>query len=137
MMVAEAVLRPRNRWLLWLPLVGMVVLFVSGYYPTRRLCGDAGTKAMVIAQVLVAAVVYATLLPAARQVSKGGPAGLKAGLRAGTVRLVLTTALIALVAWRRLAEPRAFLVWTAVAYVVMIKIETLVLLRWGRQAEQR
>ena len=128
----------KGRWLLWLPLAVAVVLAVAGYYPTRRLRGDEGIRAMVVAQAVVLAVVYATLLPAVRQMASADPTRrLRAGLRVGTVRLIVAGCVIGLAAWREVAEPRVLLIWAAIAYVVMIKIETLVLVNWLARGERR
>jgi hypothetical protein len=121
-----------------MPLAGAILLAVAGYYPTRRLRGDEGIRAMVVAQGMVLAVVYATLLPAMKWMAAVEPAKrLETGLKVGTIRLVVTILLIGAGTWMRWAETRAFLMWAAIAYIVMIKIETVVLLMWSRRIEKR
>jgi hypothetical protein len=119
-------------------LAGAAVLAVAGYYPTRRVRGDEGVRAMVVAQTVVLAVVYATLLPAVRQMASTDPTRcLRAGLKVGTIRLIAACGVVGIAAWLEIAEPRALLIWAAIAYIVMIKIETLVLLKWIAQGETR
>lgn len=124
--------------LLWLPLAVTVVLVVAGYYPTRRLAGDEGVRAMILAQGLVLAVVYGTLAPAMKRMTVLEPARhLQVGLKVGTTRLVATAILAGSGVWLKWAEPRVFLLWAAIAYGVMISIETVVLLWWSRRIEKR
>ncbi len=137
-MTTEVVSTVPNRWSLWLPLAGVAALLAAGYYPTWRICGDAGTRAMLAALCLVAGVVYASLLPAVRQIAVSKPVErLKIGFRAAVIRMVLTLAVAALVAWKTWVQPGPFVVWVAISYVLLIKVETLVLLRWIRQDEKR
>lgn len=125
-------------WLLCLPLVAAVALAAAGCYPTWRLGGRAGVEAMFAGQSLVLLVVYTTLLPALRRMAMDDAAGrLQTGLKVGAIRLILTAAAMVVIAWRRWAEPKMFLTWVAAAYLVMVKIETLLLLRWGRTAGER
>ena len=125
-------------WLLCLPGMATVVLAAAGCYPTWRIGGRAGMEGMVAGQLLVVLVVYATLLPALRRMVSDDAAGrLQAGLKVGLIRLVLTVGAMVVIAWRRWAEPKVFLTWVAIAYVVMVKLETVVLLRWNRVTGQR
>lgn len=120
-------------WLLCLPGMATVVLAAAGCYPTWRIGGRAGVEGMLAGQLLVLLVVYATLLPALWRMVPDEVAGrLHAGLKVGLIRLALTVGAMVVIAWRRWAEPKMFLTWVAIAYVVMAKLETVVLLRWNR-----
>jgi len=120
-------------WLLCLPGMATLVLAAAGCYPTWRIGGRAGVEGMLAGQLLVLLVVYATLLPALWRMVPDEAAGrLQTGLKVGLIRLVLTVGAMVVIAWRRWAEPKVFLTWAAIAYVVMAKLETVVLLRWNR-----
>ena len=130
--------RVRLPWAwLALPLAGWGVLVLIGYWPTR-VCGESrGIAAMLTAQVLVVATVYVTLIPAmVKMAGTDAPGRLNAGLKAATLRFLFTLGLMGLVLWRGDVERPIFLVWVAIAYVVMIKCETLVLVRWARLLER-
>ncbi len=128
----------RAPWLLCLPLVATVALAVAGCYPTWRVGGRAGLEAMFAGQLLVLFVVYATLLPARRRMSLNDAVGrLQTGLKVGAIRLVLTAAAMVVIAWCRWAEPKVFLTWVAIAYLAMVKIETIVLLRSNKMTGAR
>lgn len=128
----------RNPLNLWLPLAAAAVLLAVGYYPTRWCCGEAGIRAMAAAVCIVVGVVYATLLVIVRRLARGDPAArLKASLKAAAVRMVLTIVVAGLVAWKAWVKPGPFLVWLAISYVLLIKIETLMLLRRTRPNEKR
>ncbi|MGQ9650290.1 MAG: hypothetical protein ACUVXJ_09290 [Phycisphaerae bacterium] len=120
-------------WLLCLPGMATLVLAAAGCYPTWRIGGRAGVEGMLAGQLLVLLVVYATLFTALwRMVPDEAVGRLQAGLKVGLIRLVLTVGAMVVIAWRRWAEPKVFLTWVAIAYVVMAKLETVVLLRWNR-----
>jgi hypothetical protein len=123
---------------LWLPLAAAAALSAVGYYPTRHLCSDAGTKAMAAAILVVAGSVCVTLAAALRRLATSDPAArMKASLKAAVVRMMLTIGVAGLVAWKAWVEPAPFLVWVAISYVLLIKVETLVLLRQARHHEKR
>jgi hypothetical protein len=114
-----------------------VLLALSGYWPTRVYCGPRGIQGMLAAQVLVVVVVYVTLVPAiARMATADAPGRLKIGFKAAFARFLFTLALAGLVVWRGDVERQVFLVWVAIAYVVMIKCETFVLVRWAKMLER-
>jgi len=93
---------------------------------------------MAAAVCIVVGVVYATLLVIVRRLARGDPAArLKASLKAAAVRMVLTIVVAGLVAWKAWVKPGPFLVWLAISYVLLIKIETLMLLRRTRPNEKR
>lgn len=121
-----------------LPLVGWAVLAAVGYYPTALRGGRAALTAMVAAQAVVVVIVYVTLLLAmGGMVGVGPPERLKLAFKAATVRFVLTLAVVGAVAWRGPLSAPAFLVWAAISYVVMIKVETIALIGWIRILERR
>lgn len=119
-----------------IPLAASLFLAVVGFVPTQRIAGEGGTRALWLALALVTVIVYATLLPAMRMM-RGRPAAgrFNVALGASVARMFLTVPLAALMAWQRVAEPRPFLVWVAIGYVVMIKAETLTLIRWSKDLE--
>ncbi|GMV96922.1 MAG: hypothetical protein HRF43_02025 [Phycisphaerae bacterium] len=121
------------------PAVAAVVVGGVGYWPTRHLAGGPGIEAMGVALGLVTGAVYATMLPAMRRMAAATtPATrFKAAFRAGLERFVITLALAGAVAWRAGLEMRSFLLWVAIGYVLMIKVETLILIRWSRRFEKR
>jgi hypothetical protein len=83
---------------------------------------------MWIAQILVVAVAYATLLPAMRKTRNAdGPARLKAGFTAAVQRFLATLMLAVSVAWGGNVQVDVFLTWVAITYLVMVKIETAAL----------
>jgi lysylphosphatidylglycerol synthetase-like protein (DUF2156 family) len=117
-----------------IPLACGAVLALAGYFPTRNIAGEGGLRAMGLALLLVSGVVYVTLLPAMRMMRGKAPAArFNVALGAGVVRMMLTVPLAALLAWQRAAEPKPLLIWVAIGYIVMIKAETLALIRWSRQ----
>lgn len=135
----EAAGRQRQRRvgrLALIPLAASLILAALGFVPTQRLAGEGGTRALWLALALVTVIVYATLLPAMRMMRSRPAAGrFNVALGASVARMFLTVPLAALLAWQRVAEPRPFLVWVAIGYVVMIKVETLTLIRWSKELE--
>ena len=125
--------------MLWFPAVLTGAMGLVGWVPTQRLGGPAAVQAMEAALVMVLVVVYATSLRAWRrmQSSADAPQRFKAAFRAGMERFIATLVLAGAVAWRTKIDARAFLVWVAISYVVMIKIETLILIRWSRRLENQ
>lgn len=123
---------------LW-PAAGWMVLAAVGYLPTRQWGGPGGPGAMIAAQALVVGVVYGTMMPVLRRMATAdGPGRLRLGLKVGGIRFLLTAAIGAAVAWRGFTQPAVFLIWLGITYVVMIKIETLALIRWtGKLDKQR
>ncbi len=121
---------------LW-PAAAWLVLAAAGYVPTRRWGGPGGVEAMIAAQLLVAAVVYGTMVPALRRMAAvDGPGRLRLGLKVGGIRFLLTAAIGAVIAWCRTVQPAAFLIWLGITYVVMIKIETLALIHWSGKLDK-
>lgn len=121
------------------PLLTILMLVVVGWLPTRRMAGAAGVDAMLAGLGLVGGAVYASLVPAMRRmaVAKDAPDRFKAAFRAGLERFILTLALAGAVVWQTKVNANAFLVWVAVGYVVTIKVETLILIRWSKRLENR
>ena len=126
------------RRLLLLPGAGWAVLAAAGYAPTRSLAGGTGIEAMFTAQALIVAVVYVTLVPTMRQMVSGDAARrFRLALKAGMIRLIITVPLVAITAWRGGVEPAAFLIWAAIAYALMIQLETMTLVYWSRRLEDQ
>lgn len=137
-MVASGEMARVARRLLLLPLASFAVMVAAGYFPTRSLSGSSGTTAMIAAQAVVVTIVYATLLPAmGRMVGADARGRFRVALKAGAIRLMLTLAVISVIAWRGSVEPAAFLTWVAIAYVVMIQVETLALVHWNKRLENQ
>lgn len=130
----DATWMPRR--LLLLPLAAGVVLAAAGSYPTWVLKGEAGLKAMLAAEILVIAVVYVTLVPVMRRMTAAEPVErLRLAIKAGVVRMIGTLAVAGAVAWRGRLDTAAFLLWVAMAYVILVKAETLALYYWNRRLE--
>jgi len=120
------------------PLVAWILLAVVGYMPTRTLGGDGAVRAMLTAQAAVVVVVYGTLAWAMVRMSQAGPSNrYLIAMKAGSIRFVLTLIIGAIIGWRGGIDRTVFLVWVAVAYVVMIMVETLTLISWSRRLESR
>jgi len=126
------------RRLYLLPLAGWVVMAVAGYLPTQSLSGWRGVEAMIVAQAVVVAIVYATLVPAVRRMAKADAQDrFQHALKAGVIRLMLTLLASVAVAFGSPVEPGAFLIWVGTAYVVMINVETLILVYWMKHLERQ
>ena len=124
--------------LLPLPAIAVITLAVVGYLPTRSWVGAGGLEAMLAAQGLVLAVVYATLVPGLRRMAAADkPTRLRIGLTLGVVRLLLTIALAAVMVLRELVDRSTFLIWLAIAYVVLIQVETWALIHWTKTLDKR
>ncbi len=120
---------------LW-PLAASVFLLVVGYFPTKALAGSGGVAAMLAAQAMVLAVVYATLLPAMSKMVRAEPRHrFQVALAAAGVRFFVTLVLAVLMAWLSGLAPAPLLVWIGIAYVVMIQVETIALVRWMKKLE--
>ncbi len=125
-----------GRWLVLLPLGAWAVMAAVGYLPTKSLGGRPGVEGMIVGQAVVLAVVYATLLPAVRRmVGLDAPGRLRLGLKAGAIRLIVTLSVITVIACVGGVAPVSFLVWVAIAYVVIIQVETLALVYWNKPPE--
>lgn len=115
-----------------------LILMAAGYLPTKALIGGDGVKAMLLAQAVVFGAVCLTLLLSMKQMLGQSPeVRFRIMLKAGLVRFAGTLAVAVLFALRGVAHTAGFLIWVAIAYVVMIKVETLVLLYWNKQLENR
>ena len=129
----------RTSWpLTILPLVIWVLLVAIGYFPTQSLGGRRGVEAMVIAQAVVVGIVYVTLIPAMRKMVIAERAlRFQIALKAGAIRFILTLLIVLIMAWRCPPNTTIFLVWVAIAYLVMIKLETLALIFWDKRLESQ
>ncbi|MHC4444201.1 MAG: hypothetical protein ACYTF1_03395 [Planctomycetota bacterium] len=128
----------KSRRLYIFPLVTWVILAALGYIPTHLLSGWYGIQAMLIAQSAVVAIVYITMLQAMRQmVSADKPGQFKIALKAGVVRFLLTLLVIVFILWNGGLDATVFLLWAGIAYIVMIKVEAIILIKWGKLLESR
>jgi hypothetical protein len=130
--------RVRLPWtLLVCPFLGWIVLILVGYWPTRVYTEGRGIESMLAAQILVLAAVYVTLVPAMMAMAGADASGrTKIGFKAAAIRFLFTVLVAGLIAWRGQVDREAFLAWVAIAYVLMIKVETLVLVRWSKLVEK-
>ena len=132
---------PSNPKLPWrlrlLPVGGSAALVLLGVYPTLRLSGEDGVRAMLAAQVIVIAVTYATMRMAMRRMrSQPVQRRFQIALAAGVARLFATVAIAAAVAVAGRLRLDAFMIWIVISYVIMIKIETVILVRWSSLLER-
>lgn len=120
---------------LFLPLaIAWAALAAIGYYPTLRWAGDGGLRAMFAGQSLVIAVTFITTMVAMRRmVGRDAVGRYRVVLGAGAARLCATIGAAVALALNGPASRGAFLVWVAISYVVMIKVETLALIRWSNR----
>ena len=127
-----------SRRLTILPLAVWLLLVVIGYFPTQSLGGRRGVEAMIIAQAVVVGIVYVTLIPAMRQMVIAERAQrFQIALKAGAIRFILTLLVVVVVAWGGTLNKTVFLMWVAIAYIVMIKVETLSLIHWSKRLESQ
>lgn len=101
-----------------------VLLAAVGWLPTRNLAGDAGTAAMLAAcaLALVASLVGgAPVLLADRD----GSASVSAVLGSSLLRLTLLVGLAVAVVLAGALPRTPFLVWAAIAYLVLLVVDTL------------
>jgi len=123
--------------MLW-PLAGWLILVLLGYWPTQSLTGGRGIEAMLAAQAMVVVVVYVTLIPAMRQMSRAdSKTRFQIAFKAIAQRFLLTLLIAAAIAWKGNLDTTAFLIWVSITYVIMIKIETVILIRWSRSFENQ
>lgn len=109
-----------------------------GYWPTRVSAGGEGAAAMLSAVTLVLVVVYATLVPAMWRMGKAeARRRFQIALGAGVIRFLATAAATGLIVWRGLDSPAVFLIWVAIAYVLLIGVETWTLISWTKRLEIR
>jgi hypothetical protein len=120
-----------------LPAAAASVLAALGYMPSRSYFGPDGLKAMAAAQGCVLMVIYATMIPGLRRMAAAaGPDRLRVGLAAALLRFLLTMLLAAVIMWRKCVEIPVFLGWLAIAYLVMIQVETWVFIQWSKMLDK-
>lgn len=125
------------RLMLW-PLAAWLLLVILGIWPTQSLAGSAGVRAMLMAQAAVVLIVYGTLVPALKKMRGASPrAGFQIAFMASGVRFLLTLLVAAMMGWRAGQHAVVLLVWLAIAYAVMIQVETVVFLRWMKSNEKQ
>jgi heme exporter protein D len=119
-------------------LAGGGLLAAIGYAPTRWLAGSDGVRAMAVALAVVVVVVEAALLATRRRMA-AAEAGqrLRIALGGGLVRFVFTLAAALAVIRCTSVPPAAFLVWLAIAYVVIVLVETGILAAWSKRTESQ
>ena len=126
------------RWVIMAPCAAAGVLVVAGAWPTYSWGGVEAVIAMAMAVVVVTAIAGITGAAGVRRMTRAEPADrLSAGLRTGLQRFGLTLAAAAVLPWIAAVENRWYLVWLAIAYVVVSKFETLALVGWLRALEKR
>lgn len=124
--------------MLFWPGLASVILVAAGYVPTRRSAGDAGLVAMIWAVVCVTIVVYATLVPTVLRMTRAsGAKRLMLGFRAMGIRFMATVMVAAVIAWKQMVAPEPFLMWVALAYVILTMIESWILIRWNNWLERQ
>lgn len=135
-MANQAEERSKNPALLvWVPPVMSLLMLVVGWRRTEAWGGRPAVEAMILAQILLLAVVYVSILPIFRQLAQADPLNrLKLTMRAGGIRFLLTLAGVAVILGGGWAERRPFLLWIGIGYVVMTLAETLALARWLRKS---
>lgn len=122
--------------LLIVPVAVSLVLLAIGWRPTLARGGRPAIEAMLAAHAVVLAAMYVTLLPAVNGMrSAGASERFKLAFKAAGQRFIVTLVAAAVVAGGKYVDHRPFLVWVAVAYVVLTLAETVVLARWMREAE--
>jgi hypothetical protein len=120
-------------WLLFGPLGASVVLATAGWIPTIANSGQLGATAMLVAIGLVLVAVYGTIWWSCLRLPRAPlPSRLVLALRANIVRFFGVLAGTLVIAKATALPLRVLLIWVAIAYVVLIKLETALLLRWLR-----
>src|SRR5688572_17636477 len=135
-MTATADRGPRLFWrlMLW-PVTAWLLLLLIGFWPTQALAGNAGVRAMFVAQAAVVLIVYGTLVPALKRMQGASPrAAFQIAFKASGVRFLLTLLVAVAIGWKAQGASVS-LVWLAIAYAVMIQVETMVFLRWMKSNE--
>lgn len=115
------------------PLAVGILLWALGWGPARRLAGPEAGRSMLAGLGLVLTAVYATLLPALRQMRRATPTDrLKIGMRAGLRRFLIVLVAAAGIGWKA-ADPalgldrRVFLACVGMSYAVLVVVEGVVL----------
>jgi hypothetical protein len=123
-------------WLVLTPPAMSVLMIAIGWQTTQARGGRPAVEAMILAQIVLLAIVYSSLLPILRRMAKADAANrLKLAMRAGGQRFLLTLVAVAVVIVGGWAERRPFLLWIAIGYVVMTLAETIALTRWLNETE--
>jgi hypothetical protein len=97
-------------------------LVLVGWIPTRKLGGDAAVRALVIACLVSVTGSVVGSLPLVLGQWLGGsaratPVGVMASLAVRFTWVVVWAAAVALAGW---AEPRLFLIWVGISYLVLL-----------------
>ena len=103
-------------------------LVAIGWLPTARLAGAAGTNAMLAGTLIALAGGWAGLVPILRALPQR-PADQLNGILLGTVlRFVVTLGAAIAFALGGLFAPRPLVLWVAIAQMVLIAVDTMMLL---------
>ena len=126
-----------RRLCLW-PLWTTLAMIAIGYWPTAKLVGNEKLDALWAAIALVWLIVSVTLRSGLKRMATAPQTErLKIGMAVGVVRMFATIPIAAVIGFRKLVDPQVFLIWVAISYVVMIKVETIALLRWDKLLEKQ
>ena len=127
--------QPRGRTVLMAlsPVALGLLLVALGWGLAHRLAGPVGGRSLLAGVGLVLVAVYATMLPALRQMRRAATADrLKIGLRAGLRRFLVVLVAAAAIGWKA-ADPaigldrRVFLACVGMSYAVLVVVEAVVL----------
>lgn len=130
----------RRAWIevLVVPLAAGLLMSAIGYWPTAARAGRAGVEAMVVAQAMMLAIVYATLLPIVWKVATAdGPGRMVLAFKAAGRRFILTLLAAGAFTWLEPVDRTVFLVWMGMGYVVLTLAETIALVRWMSKTEKQ
>jgi hypothetical protein len=123
--------RQAIRRLCLVPTICTAFLIAAGYRPTSRIAGLDGVIAMITAQLLILGIILATLLYNIGKIKAAEPnKRLQIALKMSAQRLFFTMIMGAVVALQNLVATEAFLIWLAIAYFVLVQVETLTLFYW-------
>ena len=130
--------RSENRWkrirLMLIPPALSLVLAGLGLWPTIRLAGAHHVDAMLLGIGIVLASIT-MWMGLARMSRATRPERFQIAMAAGIVRFFASLAVAGFFAWKSIVEPGTLLIWVAISYVLMIKVETLAFIHWDRQLE--
>jgi hypothetical protein len=127
-----------RRFLALLALSAATALVVGavGFLPTRNLAGDDGVTAMAVALAVcwVASAVGAVPVLLAERQAAGGRPPLAVTFGSMLARLLVVLGLTLAAALSGLVAPKPLLVWTALAYLALLAVDTWYLLGAARGA---
>jgi hypothetical protein len=135
-MNASAGRTPGRAMMILVPLVASGLMILIGWRPTSARGGEPAVAAMILAQAVLLAASYASVVPATRKMA-GLPPSRRFALafRAGAVRFAATLGLSVALVVAGAVPRQAFLVWVGMGYVVLTLAETVALVRWMKALE--